>query len=355
MVPKIVILHEYGAPRHFIALDYLQKAGFIGEIQSLEFNLLIQIARGMRHFSGKKNSKTFYNIKEISKLFLKKDQFVIIGAAPYDPIIPLLQRLKTRNKVIYYTSWPFWNGDRYVKKPLFLKQKDVWADFLKDLVSVGVTEAACRGVESLGSHAFHIPHAVDTQIFKPTSTKSEKSIILFVGSLIPRKGIPMLLDMIRANKWPDKTEFWFVGTGPFKSQILTMTKRYPVRYMGYISNDQKLASIYQQANLLVLPSLDGTDIENFGIVLIEAMACGLPVVTTDCVGPKEIVRDSTDGYVISQGNKEQLREEIVQLLENPRLRMAMGLNGRKKAEEIYSVQKIASRWENVIEVVQKNS
>jgi glycosyltransferase involved in cell wall biosynthesis len=351
VIDKLVVLHEYGAPRHFLALNNLQKEGFLKEIQSVEFNIPVQIASGMRYFNKTKLSRAYYNIKELSKLLFKENQVIIIGAAPLDPIIPFLKKLKQKNKIIYFTSWPFWDGERWVKKPLLSTQKDAWYDFLMDSVSVGVTEAACKGVESHGSRSFYIPHAVDTQIFEHSLTKSEKTIVLFVGGLTYRKGMSILLDVIRATKWPNNTEFWFVGDGPFKPQVTMMGKNYPVRYIGYISDEQKLASIYRQADIFVLPSIDGKDIENFGVVLIEAMASGLPVVTTDCMGPKEIVNNNYDGYVIPQKNKGQLREKIINLIENPDMRIKMGRNGRKKAEEVYSVKRIAEKWKNVIKLV----
>lgn len=351
MIPKIVIIHEYGAPRHFLALNYLKKEGFIEEIQSMEFNIPVQIASGIKYFNKIKFSRAFYNIKELSKLLFKENQVIIIGAAPFDPIIPFLQKLKQKNKIIYFTSWPFWDGERWAKRPILSKQKDAWYDFLTASVSVGVTEAACKGVENHGSQSFHIPHAVDTQIFKPYLTKSEKTIVLFVGSLIYRKGISIFLEVIKETKWHNNTEFWFVGDGPFKPQVTMIGKKYPVKYIGYISGEQKLASIYRQTDIFVLPSIDGKDIENFGIVLIEAMASGLPVVTTDCVGPKEIVSNNYDGYVIPQKNKEQLREKLINLIENPDLRIEMGRYGRKKAEEVYSIKRIAEKWKNVIKLI----
>jgi len=351
MIPKITIIHEYGAPRHFLALYYLQKEGFIEEIQSIEFNIPMQIASGIKYFNKTKFPRALYNIKELSKLIFKKDQVLIIGAAPFDPIIPFLQNLKQKNKSIYFTSWPFWNGERGAKQPLLSKQKDAWHDFLMGSISVGVTEAACKGVESHGSQAFHIPHAVDTQIFKPYLTNSEKTVVLFVGNLIYRKGISILLDVIRGTKWPNNTEFWFVGDGPFKAQVTMMEKNYPVRYTGYISDDEKLAAIYRQADIFVFPSIDGKGIENFGIALIEAMASGLPVVTTDCVGPKEIVNNYYDGYVIPQKNKKLLREKLINLIENPDLRVTMSKNGRKKAEEVYNVKRIAKKWKTVIKLI----
>ncbi|KAF5421352.1 MAG: Glycosyltransferase involved in cell wall bisynthesis [Candidatus Methanomarinus sp.] len=353
MIPKIVIIHQYGAPKHFLALSYLQEEGYIDKIQSMEFNIPIQIARGIIHRNMKKISRAFYNMKELIKLLFKKNQIIIIGAAPCDPIIPFLQKLKQNNKIIYFTSWPFWDGKIWVKKPFMPKQKDIWYDFLKNVVAVGVTEEVCMEVEKHGSRTFYIPHAVDTNIFRPSLTKSNKIIVLFIGNLSYRKGILVLLDVIRTTKWGHNTEFWFVGDGHFQQQIKRMENEYPVKYFGRISDEQKLASIYREANIFVLPSIDfiNGDIENFGIVLIEAMASGLPVITTDSIGPKSIITNNYDGYVIPQNDKDQLKEKIIYLIENPKIMVKMGENGRKTAVNVYDVKKIAERWKNVIDLI----
>lgn len=353
MIQKIVVIHEYGAPRHFLGLNYLQEKGFIEEIQSMEFNIPIQIASGIKHRNIKKILRSFCNIKELSKLLFKKNQVIIIGAAPFDPMIQFFQKLKQKNKIIYFTSWPFWDGTKMAKRPVISKNKDKWHDFLENIVTVGVTEEACRGVESHGSRSFHIPHAVDTNIFRPNFTKSNKIIVLFVGNLSYRKGISVLLDVIETTEWPHNTEFWFVGGGHFQQQIKKMENEYPVKYLGRISDEQKLASIYREANIFVLPSIDfiDGDIENFGIVLIEAMASGLPVITTDSIGPKSIITNNYDGYVIPQNDKYQLKEKIVYLIENPNVMVEMGGNGRKNAVDVYDVKKIAEKWKNVIDLI----
>lgn len=84
--------------------------------------------------------------------------------------------------------------------------------------------------------------------------------------------------------------------------------------------------------------------EGFGLVLIEAMACGVPVVSYDCpCGPKDIVTDGTDGFLIGMGDEEKLAEKINFLIENPTERKKMGLAALEKAKKFSKVA-IVARW-----------
>lgn len=354
MIDKIIVLHEYGAPKHFTGIKYLQKEGFIREIQYIEFNLFYQFASGIKNKEKDKITKSIQNIKNIVSLLIKKNQLIVIGIAPLDKTILIMNFLKKRNQIIYFTSWPFWDGKLWAKKPFFNKLKNMWSAFLKDTITVGVTEIACKEIGQFDSVPFHIPHAIDTKKFKPNRIKSDKNIVLFVGNFSHRKGILVLLDAIKETNWSNNTEFWFVGKGKLKSKIIEMQKILPVKHIGYISDERKLIEIYNQADFLVYPSIDYlyNDIENFGISIVEAMSCGLPIITTDCIGPKEIVDDSNNGYIIAQQDKNQLRDKILYLIENSDVKLTMGENSRQKAEKEYDIQVTSKKWKNVLELIE---
>jgi len=158
--------------------------------------------------------------------------------------------------------------------------------------------------------------------------------------------IDYLLGLICAWEWKD-VEFWFVGEGILKKQIEKMQGKYPVRYFGYIENQEKLAEVYRQADIFILPA-SATYEELFGIVLIEAMASGLPVIAANSLGPSEIVDHGVNGYLIPKGNVKALGKAIKHLLENPELRKRMGKEGRKKALEKYDEAIVAKQWQQVM-------
>lgn len=278
---------------------------------------------------------------------------MIIGAPPYDIHIPIFRRYAKRHSAILHTSWPYWEGDFVPKSAYISKQRELWEDFLENLPTVGVTQAATEAVADLGADAYHIPHPVDTDIYTPNAGEDTDSVntVLFVGRFVEEKGIKQLLSTARNWNGPE-TEFVFVGDGPLSDQISAATDEDNIVYHGYVSNEERLASIYASSDVFALPSYP-TDYweELFGIVIIEAFASGTPVVATDCVGPREIVDDGETGYLVEQQNEAAFADALHRLLEDDERRAAFGERARAVAENTYDIEIIADQWLEVLQDV----
>ena len=172
----------------------------------------------------------------------------------------------------------------------------------------------------------------------------EKNIILFVGSLHPLKGPHILLKaipkIIKENK---DILFVFVGSGDinkYKKLSEELRVKECIKFVGYVDRDKPL--YYKASDIFVLPSLS----ESFGIVNLEAMACGVPVVASKVGGIPDVVKDGWNGLLVPPGDSEALANAIIYLLENEDIRERMGKNGRERVKN-YSWDKIAEETEKV--------
>ena len=190
-----------------------------------------------------------------------------------------------------------------------------------------------------------VPNGVDQEKFKPQSDKAvartqfglgNEHCVLFVGSLIPRKGLHFLVEA--AKKIVEKsgrTKFLIAGEGPSKTQIQTNLQAANLtgnfEFLGKVSEPQ-LQTLYGCADVFVLPSIQ----EGQGIVLLEAQASGVPVVAFDVGGVGEAVQNGETGFLAKLGNTNEFADAILKLLSDETLRERMGTNGRRFVVENYT-------------------
>lgn len=157
--------------------------------------------------------------------------------------------------------------------------------------------------------------------------------VLFVGRHEPRKG---LLDLLKAHrilrKTGSQTRLLVVGSGPQEREA----RRYVatrglqgVEFLGRVSDAQK-AQLFRTADVFASPATGG---ESFGIVLLEAMAAGTPIVCSDIHGYKGVVRRGREGLLVPPRDPKELALAIHRLLDDPTLRREMGAAGQARAEE----------------------
>lgn len=222
---------------------------------------------------------------------------------------------------------------------------------------IAVSKAAKAFIEHFTDTPIEvIPNGVDDKLFTPNWDKEELKaqfgiegkVVLYVSRMSYRKGPHVLLNAF--SEIEDAT-LVMVGSGellPFlraQAKFLGIEDR--VKFLGYV-NSKMLPKIFGMADVFVLPSITA---EAFGIVILEAMASGLPVVATNVGGIPEIIRESESGLLVSPGNELELRNAIEKLLLDDNLREWFGNNGREAVEEKYSWDKVAERIEKTYEEV----
>ncbi len=193
-----------------------------------------------------------------------------------------------------------------------------------------------------------VPYGVDRARFAPTArvlARAERiraehpgPLILFVGRLVPYKGVDVLL---RALDGLDATTL-LVGDGPLRAALEAQADALGlsrVRFLGAVP-DEEVASLYHAADIFTLPSV--TRAEAFGVVQLEAMACGVPVVSTRLPsGVPWVNQHEQTGLVVPPGDATALHEALATLLRDPALRNALGRSARARVDREFTPERMA--------------
>jgi glycosyltransferase involved in cell wall biosynthesis len=175
---------------------------------------------------------------------------------------------------------------------------------------------------------------VDTEAIR--NRYHEKKILLTVGGLWGRKGHDLVLKSLPQilQKHPD-TVYVIVGDGNGRPDLEAMTKELGIQdsvdFVGRKSGDE-LVAYSQSADIYVhTPKVVGLKFEGFGIVYLEASACGKPIVATDAGGIRDAVRDGETGIVVPDGDINAVAGAVIRLLDHPEQAGVMGQSGKRYA------------------------
>ena len=169
--------------------------------------------------------------------------------------------------------------------------------------------------------------------------------IIAAGRYVPQKGFDLLIEAwdLVEKKHPDWKLLIF-GDGDRKLlENIIIKNNLQNCYLKHSTND--IASEFINSSIYVLSSR----FEGFGMVIIEAMVCGVPPIAFDCpCGPKDIINNLKDGILVNSGDINELAEKICFLIENEDIRKDMGSNARKNAER-FKIEHIAEQWKLLFE------
>lgn len=201
-------------------------------------------------------------------------------------------------------------------------------------VRIAVSERAAEVARRRIGGVFEVvPNGVDVQRFadaSPAGLPGDGRRLLFVGRLHARKGFSALVDAFGglASDHAD-LRLVVVGEGGERRALERLDEpvRQRVTMLGTVPNDE-VPSIHAACEVFVAPNTGG---ESFGVVLVEAMAAGLPVVATDIPGFDEVIRDGTDGLLVPPGDAAALAAAIDRVLNDAELAERISISGRERA------------------------
>jgi glycosyltransferase involved in cell wall biosynthesis len=180
-----------------------------------------------------------------------------------------------------------------------------------------------------------LPYFVPMAPAKSLSSSTNENIVLYIGLIHLIKGVDYLLAALKYVKSDFKAIF--IGQGSYLEEYKRFAKELgieeKVSFLGWIPNEE-LSRYYQQASLLVVPS---RWVEAFGIIGIEAMAHGKPVVAFDTGGIPDWLEDGETGFLVEKDDLQGLAEKISLLLEKKELAKKMGENGRLKVSRQFQL------------------
>jgi glycosyltransferase involved in cell wall biosynthesis len=186
-------------------------------------------------------------------------------------------------------------------------------------------------------------NGVDESIFYPIHDKTDKKYILYTGRLSYRKGLFDFMDCAReiCSKYPD-INFKLVGKGPLLDKLkkLAVSWGYEDRFefLGFIDKAD-LIRIYQNATLYVLPS----HYEGLPTTLLEAMACGLPIIATAVSGSLDVIVPGENGILVPARSPGDMANAVSLLLDDDKKRNELGKAARRTIEDRYTWDKISDK------------
>ncbi|MGY6586774.1 MAG: glycosyltransferase [Wenzhouxiangella sp.] len=179
---------------------------------------------------------------------------------------------------------------------------------------------------------------IEPDVFKPVDRRNhEEFSVLCVGRLTPAKGQHLLLEAVaRLSTRHPTVKLHLVGNGPnrdaLQAHCRTLGLDDQVTFHGALNHDQ-VRAIYDRADAFVLPSFA----EGIPVVLMEAMAAGLPCVSTRITGIPELISDGVTGFTTAASDVDELVDRLDQLISDPDLREQLGQAGRQRVCESYNL------------------
>ncbi len=254
--------------------------------------------------------------------------------------------VKHPNKIIEFAAWLY---DQTIGRRIF---KSAWK-------VIGISTPCCNFSRKLGAkRCFVVYNCIDSKLFRKKASERNRirkklrigdktDIIIFVGRLIYAKGVQDLISSLEGIK---NVKLIVVGDGPYRRGLIKLArqKNVPTLFTGGKSRED-ISNILNAGDIFVNPSFS----EGLPTSVLEAGATELPVIATAVGGTTEVIRNNVSGFLVRPQDVKQLREKLIILLKNQRLRQKFGKNLRKTIELKFNWDKSVEKLINILKKLYK--
>jgi len=201
-----------------------------------------------------------------------------------------------------------------------------------------------------------IPNFIDTNIYKPISNSEFKKyiapngekILMHTSNFRPVKRVPDTIKIFEQVFKEIPSKLVLVGDGPERSDCEKLCRQINLcEHVKFLGKQDGLVDILNAADVFLIPSQS----ESFGLAALEAMACGVPVVSSSVGGLPELVKHNDSGFIAEIGDIDRMSKYVIDLLTNSRKYEIFSNNARRRAIELFGIDKIVPYYENYYQTV----
>ena len=357
-MPRVRLVHDTNPRKYFGAVLELARCG---EIELVGAHRHSVVKGWLRAGIRERKPLATRTADSLSDLWFRccvpfvRGETVILGFAPWDWRLLIYGRLSRRNRVIYHTSWPYWDRLTVPHKygPFSRPLRRLWLNWLTrgPVEVVCILDATKHELQRrFGIEATVIGHAVDSAFAGTRAERGPESQLklLFVGALSRKKGVLEAIELANSLR-PVGASLTIVGDGDLRSLCVeAATQNDAIRYVGPIHERAEMAEVMASHDILIVLSRSTPDWEElFGMVIVEAISAGLGVVATDHIGPRAILGSACLGNLFKDGDIEGPRTLLARLavdgaaLDEFKMRHA-------NLSEPYEKQQIVDKWRRIL-------
>ena len=244
----------------------------------------------------------------------------------------------------WINGWRTWLGKQLIRR----------ADGVR-VVSEVLKEKVVKHLNLSDEQVFVVPvgvnfqpvdfHSSDKNYYKSRLNQQlvGKPVILFVGRLCPQKNLPLWINVAsRVTEHIPDAQFVLAGDGILSSEIRGLVANQKLtdkfHFLGSVGYEC-LPEVYAAADVFLLTS----HYEGYGRVIVESFLSGVPVVSTACTGPEDLIVDGENGFLLEVGDLVGLSDAVINLLQDKQKAESMGISGRDRMNEMFSNTVLAKR------------